>query len=324
MRLRGIVLVVMAAAFVGGPVFSQSLNGRIDNGEYPFQAEFDGGAYSLHWRVDGDAIVFAMRAATVGWVAIGLEPTQAMENADMIFGWVTDGGAVEVVDAWSTGPYGPHPRDVEQGGTSDILAFGGTQENGITTIEFSRKSATGDAVDRDIPAEGALKIIWAAGTEDDFEAYHQSMGYGTLTMSTGAAKTAGRGPLLRVHALLLSVSFLLMLFGATVSRLRKKLRWWLKVHRPIGRIGAILGVIGVGLGLYMVQVTSGLHFGSVHAFLGVTSICSIAATPLIGQAIFKIKGDKKPVRAAHRWFGRISLVLMACTIVVGLLKAGIL
>ncbi len=324
MRLGRVLLILLAGAWVCGSLYAQSLDGRIDEGEYPFHAEFDDGAYVVHWRVEGDTVFFALRAATTGWVAIGLEPTQAMEHADMIFGWVTDSGKVEVVDAWSTDTYGPHPRDVEQGGRSDILAYGGVEQDGVTTIEFSRKTATGDAVDRDIPVGGELEIIWATGSEDDFEAFHESMGYGALTIGTGAARTAGRKPLQLVHAAVLSVAFLLMLSAAIISLFLKKRRWWLKAHRPMGRVGAILGVIGVGFGIYMVQVTSGVHFGSMHTYLGAITIIVIAATPLIGQAIFKIKGGKNAVRATHRWFGRLSLLLMACTIVVGLFKAGIL
>jgi hypothetical protein len=157
----------------------QSLDGKIDADEYPQSAEFDGGAYRLCWLFKADMVYFAMQAETSGWVSIGIEPEQIMANADMVFGWVDESGAVSVVDAFSTGPVGPHPPDEELGGKADVLEFGGSQTEGITTIEFSRKLSTGDRYDRDVLKEGTLKIIWAYGESDAFEDIHVKAGYGT-------------------------------------------------------------------------------------------------------------------------------------------------
>lgn len=89
----------------------------------------------------------AIKGHTTGWVAIWFEPSVAMKDADMIFGWVQDGQIV-VMDTYSTGTYGPHPSDEEPGGTNDILAFAGKEENGYTVIEFKRNLDTGDQYDK--------------------------------------------------------------------------------------------------------------------------------------------------------------------------------
>ena len=56
-------------------------------------------------------------------------------------------GTVKVVDAYSTGPTGPHPADTDQGGSDDIISFGGKESDGKTVIEFVRKLDTGDDKD---------------------------------------------------------------------------------------------------------------------------------------------------------------------------------
>jgi hypothetical protein len=116
-----------------------------------------------------------------------------------------------------------------------------------------------------------------------------------------------------------------MVFGMLVSRYMKKKRWWLKVHRPIGITGASLGVIGIVSAVIMVSVLSGIHLRVLHSYVGLFAILALIATPILGQSIFKVKKEKKPTfRKSHRWFGRIALLLMLITIILGLFQAGIL
>jgi len=303
---------------------SQTIDGKIDPGEYVLKAEFDGGDQKLHWRFQGETIVFAMEAKTTGWVALGIDPEQVMNEADMIFGWVTEDGRVNVVDAFATGPIGPHPPDVELGGSADVLEYGGTQSDGVTTIEFSRTLNTGDRYDKEIPREGTLKVIWAYGESDDFEKFHVTAGYGTLDMAAPGSPSPIGVYLFLTHVILMSLSFVLMVTGMFIARSRKKIRWWLKVHRPMGIVGAVTGVAGLVIASIMVASRSAVHLRVLHAWLGLITIIAIAATPIIGQAFLKLKKDKKILRTTHRWMGRVSLALMLAVIILGLFQAGIL
>ncbi len=303
---------------------SQAIDGKIDSGEYALKAEFGGGDHKLHWRFQGDTGVFAIEAKTTGWVALGIDPEQVMNKADMIFGWVTEDGQVNVVDTFATGPNGPHPPDTELGGSADVLEYGGTQRDGVTTIEFSRSLNTGDRYDKEVPREGTLKVIWAYGDSDDFEEFHAKAGYGTLDMTAPGGSFPVGVYLFLAHIILMSLSFVLLVTGMFIARNRKKIRWWLKAHRPMGIVGGVTGVAGVVLASIMVASRSGIHLRVLHAWLGVITIIAIAATPIIGQAFLKLKKGKKMLRTTHRWMGRASLTLMLAVIIFGLFQAGIL
>jgi hypothetical protein len=304
--------------------FGQTIDGKIDSGEYALEAEFDGGDYVLCWRIQGDKVVFAIDAKTAGWVSLGIDPEQVMDKADMVFGWVNESGEAMVVDAFSTGETGPHPPDTELGGSSDILEFAATEQDGVTTIEFSRSLSTGDRYDKDVPKEGNLKIIWAYGYSDDFEDFHSAAGYGTLDVTTSGGPPPIGVYLFFGHVVLMSLSFLLMVAGMFVAKSRKKFRGWLKVHRPMGVVGAVTGAAGVILAGIMVSLRSGVHLRVTHASLGLVTIIVIIATPIIGQAFLKLKTGKTVLRTTHRWIGRLSLTLMLAVIILGLFQAGIL
>ncbi|MFX1335427.1 MAG: DOMON domain-containing protein [Promethearchaeota archaeon] len=169
---------------VNESIFSPIIDGVITTNEYSSKVSFNGGDYQLNWQIEGDTIFVGIIGATTGWVAIGFNPSTAMKDADMVFGWVlADGMTVEIIDAYSTGINGPHPADTDQGGTTDILSFDGSESSGITTIEFSRLLITGDQYDNDIPTSGIYDIIWAMGPSDDFDIKHSTKGSGTMNLS---------------------------------------------------------------------------------------------------------------------------------------------
>lgn len=157
------------------------LDGTIGRDEYGAMMTFGGGKFKLYWSVDGDEIYFGLQGETTGWVALGLQPTRAMQDADMLMGWV-DGGRASVLDAFSTGAFGPHPPDTDLGGSSDILDFAGSERNGITTIELKRKLSTRDQYDRAVATQGTMNIIWAVGRSDDYLTKHADAGSGVINM----------------------------------------------------------------------------------------------------------------------------------------------
>lgn len=153
-------------------------DGIISAGEYSNSRKF--GDYTLYWRSDEENIYFGMAAKTDGWVAIGIQPGSRMKDADMIFGFVKD-GEVEIQDQYSTGDFGPHSLDTELGGSDDIVAFGGIEDDEFTTIEFSRKMNTGDTYDNPV-SPGVNKIIWSYSSSDSLSARHSTRGYGEIEL----------------------------------------------------------------------------------------------------------------------------------------------
>jgi hypothetical protein len=103
-----------------------------------------------------------------------------MKNADMLFGFVKDGKA-EMYDLFSTGTFGPHPTDIELGGTNDILEFAGTEADGSTILELKRALKTPDKYDLEIQ-KGTNKIIWSYGDSDSLNVKHRVRGYGEIVI----------------------------------------------------------------------------------------------------------------------------------------------
>ena len=197
-----LLLIVTVAGCIGGspqtqsssstgptttPATSKTLSpwkadGVIGENEYPHSLTLAGGKFEVYWRNDGEYIYMALKGETKGWVAIGFEPSYAMKDADMIIGWVQD-GRVFIVDAYSTGAYGPHPPDTKLGGTDDILEKAGREEGGYTVIEFKRKLNTGDKYDKVLTPGKEVNFIFAMADTDEFTAKHNiAKGSGKLKL----------------------------------------------------------------------------------------------------------------------------------------------
>ncbi len=161
------------------PSVEWAADGIITAGEY--SGEIDKGTYLLYWSRLDDTVHMGIEAETEGWVAVGIQPGNAMQDADIIIGFVAD-AQVTVEDHYSTGRFGPHRRDTEQGGTNDILAFGGNEADGVTVIEFSRKLDTGDEYDNPLTVGATNAVIWAYGTADNTSLQHAPRGYGEVTL----------------------------------------------------------------------------------------------------------------------------------------------
>jgi hypothetical protein len=159
-------------------------DGTITEGEYESSQEV-GPGYTVHWNNDAELLTMALEAEAEGWVSIGFEPTSRMNEADIVLGWV-EGSQVTVQDQFSIGPTGPHPPDAELGGTNDLLEVGGSEKDGTTVIEFSRKLDTGDAYDRALSPGQTVDIIWALSSSDDPGPQHD-VGRGSAQITLGQA-----------------------------------------------------------------------------------------------------------------------------------------
>ena len=138
------------------------------------------GDYEIYWRSDDQFVYMGMKAKTTGFVAVGIQSGSRMKDADMIFGFVKD-GETTILDMFSTGDFGPHPPDMELGGTGDITEYGGSEEDGVTTIEFKRALDTGDKYDTPL-SQGTNKIIWSFGSSDEITRKHTNRGYGEIDL----------------------------------------------------------------------------------------------------------------------------------------------
>lgn len=315
-----LALLLVAGVAAATPV----IDGIVSPGEYPQSLSLEGGAVTVSWSFEGSSGAFAISARTAGWVALGFGATTGMEGADMAIGFAAAGAAGQVLDCYSTGLTGPHPSDADQGGGQSLAESAVLERDGVTVMEIRRPLAAGEATDK--PVAPGDRFLWAIGGEDDPYSFHEAAGVGVLAGAGGsAAPGAASGRLRRVlpHALPLSLSFLLMASGMLVARYGKKNKRWLSIHKPLGITAAFLGIVGLGLGIRMVALGSGIHLRVPHTWIGVAALISAVGAPLLGQGMFWAKKGKAAIRKAHRWAGRAAILLMVAAIVMGLVQARI-
>lgn len=142
---------------------------------------------SLRWSIVGDTLYVALRAPAEGWLAIDFMAMDGSIHGDTIIGYVEPGlfndklylfDQVAPEDA-----HFPHGDDTDRGGSYDILAENGSENDGVTIIEFARKLNTGDANDTAITEGMKTSIMLAYNpTDDDVQAYHGNMKRIALTV----------------------------------------------------------------------------------------------------------------------------------------------
>ena len=160
------------------PEVSWQSDGSITPKEYSHQQVL--GDLVVYSRLAGDHACFGLQAPTKGWIALGLGSEGKMKNADILI-FTLRNGKVEGEDSFSSSPSGPHPADLSQGGTNDILELTGSEKDGVMTVEFKRKLRTGDPYDKDLHP-GNNTIIWALGSNFEFASRHLQQGTGTLAL----------------------------------------------------------------------------------------------------------------------------------------------
>jgi len=167
-----------ATVVIPGTATKWVADGVISAAEYQDTKTY--GEYAINWSNDNDYVYIGMKAKTAGWVAIGFGAETIMKNADIIEGFVKDGN-LTIADMFCAVEIGPHPPDIQSGGTDDILSSAGKFDNGYTAVEFKRKLDTGDKFDKPL-IKGTNKIIWAYSNEPVLTLKHSSRGSGEIEL----------------------------------------------------------------------------------------------------------------------------------------------
>ena len=132
------------------------------------------GSISFWWEAQDGNLYVKLSAPTTGWVAVGIEPTRIMKDADMYIGYVN--GSEVVLEDQFADKLTMHHSDVSLGGKSNIISFSGKEENGVTTIEFTRPLNTGDSFDKVLVPGNEYNLIFAYGTRDNLTSLHREKG----------------------------------------------------------------------------------------------------------------------------------------------------
>jgi len=127
---------------------------------------------TFNWKIDGDTLAVKLSAQTEGWVGIGFKPSNKMRDANFVLGYVKKGEA-KIIDEFGVGTT-KHSSDKKLGGTTDVVLVGGTEEGGVTTIEFTMPIKSTDKYDSVIDTDSDIVILLAYGPDrDSFKMRHK-------------------------------------------------------------------------------------------------------------------------------------------------------
>jgi hypothetical protein len=111
--------------------------------------------------------------------------------------------------------------------------------------------------------------------------------------------------------------------GVSAAMFFRKKKSWLPIHKYFNSY-SLLGICaGMMMAVIYVTGSSGKHIDGLHQLIGFTAFNFAVATLLLGFYQFKAK-NKSAVRIAHRWLGRLSLLMFLTAILWGLMLINIL
>jgi len=164
--------------------FTPHVDGTIDEGEYGHWYHDDLIGMVLYWQAVGDVMTIGMVAPGTGWVGLNFMPENGTIHGDTVIGYV-DGDTQETFLSDQVAPgdaHFPHYDDRQHGGLRSFIEVGGSEREGVTTIEFSRAIDTGEPTDAVFMNMGLMTMISFHPTADDYVSYH-SKWYDVITIN---------------------------------------------------------------------------------------------------------------------------------------------
>ncbi len=126
-----------------------------------------------------------------------------------------------------------------------------------------------------------------------------------------------------VHMILMIAATVCFTVGIASAMFLRKNNYWLKLHKNLNSFGFFLLLTGGVMVFINIVINNGTHFSGLHQQLGLAAITLASVTLFFGFYSFRAI-NKIIVRAAHRWLGRISFLLMLTALILGLILAGII
>lgn len=134
------------------------------------------------WTVNGTKLDIKISARTTGWVAVGFNPSNRMQGANIIIGYVTKNEVVIRDD------FGFRETGHREDKNSNITNQTGSEIAGVTTLEFTIPLNSGDPEDGVIQPAGDTKIIFAYGAgRDNLRTRHKYRATKTINLATGTS-----------------------------------------------------------------------------------------------------------------------------------------
>lgn len=135
---------------------------------------------TLSWEVSGEMLNVTLESPETGWVAVGFDPSQMMQDANFILAYVKD-GEVSVSDDYGTW-LTSHQTDESLGGTFDVSDASGRESSDGTTVSFSIPLDSGDEYDRPLEPGKTYTVLLAYSRADDFSTVHANKASVEITL----------------------------------------------------------------------------------------------------------------------------------------------
>ena len=168
-------LIIMMTLILSASMTCNTKNDENGNGNNPDTLRtISASGITLQWKPESTLLYVKIIAPTTGWVAVGFDPTQMMQDANIIIGYVRN-DTVYLRDDYGSGP-NSHNSDISAGGTDNITDKNGTENQTQTEISFKIHLNSGDTKDRQLVVGTTYKVILAYGENnaDDFDSYHKT------------------------------------------------------------------------------------------------------------------------------------------------------
>ncbi len=141
--------------------------GLIYAGEYRNNLHDVDTGMTLFWQNDASILYVGLISPGTGWIAAGFSNRTGKPGSNIIIGAVAD-GTVTIQDNYGLTRVLHLPDKL-----SSVLAFGGSEIAGETTLEFVIPLASGDAQDTTLSPGQMIQVILAyQATSDGFTAEH--------------------------------------------------------------------------------------------------------------------------------------------------------
>jgi hypothetical protein len=127
-----------------------------------------------------------------------------------------------------------------------------------------------------------------------------------------------------LHAVLMSIAFLLFACGFSIVRTASGKRWRIRAHRAAGTAGFLFALMGVAAVALMIEKTSGEHFSVPHTWVGSATGAGAILTFVLGHALIRTRRNHQRIGTGHRWAGRATLLLTVSALISGARLTGLL
>ncbi|MFO7910704.1 MAG: DOMON domain-containing protein [Desulfotignum sp.] len=139
---------------------------------------------TVSWTLEGEQVHMQLSAKTTGWVAIGIDPEEAMGGADIIIGAVKN-GKVRIEDHFADSRRG-HSPDEKLGGSNHVINPEGSETDGVTTISFTLSTTAAEEWDKPVHTDKMTRVMIAYGTgRDSFRTTHRYRTVYDINFATG-------------------------------------------------------------------------------------------------------------------------------------------